>query len=82
MLFLKLISDSGFEGEINNVAVASHQVEVFAKVFKTTVVKFVEEGIEMQQKNLKEIIVSLQRASIFIIAEAFISYSVLLFCQP
>lgn len=55
---VKLISDSGYEGEINNVAVASHQVEVFAKVFKTAVIKYIDEGIEQQQKNLKEIVVS------------------------
>lgn len=40
------------------MAVASQQVEVFSKVLKTSIVKFVEEGIELQDKNLKEIVVS------------------------
>jgi hypothetical protein len=39
------------------VAVASQQVEVFSKVLKTSIGKFVQEGVEMQHKNLKEIIV-------------------------
>ena len=42
-----------------SVAVASQQVEVFAKVFKTSITKFVQDGVEMQQKNLNEIIVSI-----------------------
>ena len=59
MLF-KLISDSGYEREINSVAVASQQVEVFSKVFKTTITKLIEEGIQHEEKNMKEIIVSLR----------------------
>jgi hypothetical protein len=39
------------------VAVASQQVEVFSKVLKTSITKYVEEGIESKSKNLKEIIV-------------------------
>jgi len=53
---IKLISDSGYEGEITNVAVASQQLEVFSKVIKTSISKLVEEGIENKQQNLKEII--------------------------
>lgn len=52
-----MVSDSGFEKEINSVAVASQQVEVFSKVLKTLIVKFIEDGIELQDKNLEEIIV-------------------------
>lgn len=53
---IKLVSDSGYESEINSVAVASQQVEVFSKVLKTSTGKFAQEGIEKQQKNLNEII--------------------------
>lgn len=38
-----------------SVAVASQQVEVFSKVFKTSISKFVQDGVENQQKNLEEI---------------------------
>ena len=53
----KLISDSGYENEISSVAVASQQVEVFSKVFKTSTAKFVKDGIEKQHSNLNNIIV-------------------------
>ncbi len=36
---------------------ASQQVEVYSKVLKTTISKYLEEGIEDMQKNLKDIIV-------------------------
>ena len=54
---IKLISDMGYEREITSVAVASQQVEVFSKVFKTSIAKLVQEPIESQQKNLHDIIV-------------------------
>lgn len=41
------------------MAVASQQVEVFSKVFKTSIVKFIEDGIELQDNNLDEIIVTI-----------------------
>ena len=41
-----------------SVTVASQQVEVFSKVFKTAISKFVQDGVEMQQANLDEINVS------------------------
>lgn len=47
-----------YVGEINSVVVASQQVEVFSKVFKTSITKFIKEGIELQPKNLKDIIVT------------------------
>lgn len=47
-----------------SVAVASQQVEVFSKVFKTSISKFVQDGVEMQQKNLDEIIVSPRNESV------------------
>ncbi|CAF1011756.1 unnamed protein product [Brachionus calyciflorus] len=53
---IKLISDSGYEKEINSVAVASQQVEVYSKVLKSSLVTFVKEGIELQDKNLQDII--------------------------
>lgn len=53
---IKLISDSGYENEISSVAVASQQVEVFSKVFKTSTAKFVKDGIEKQHSNLNNII--------------------------
>jgi negative elongation factor C/D len=53
----KLISDSGYEKEITSVAVASQQVEVYSKVLKTAICKYLEEGVEDMQKNLKDIIV-------------------------
>lgn len=62
---LKLISDSGYEKEINSVAVASQQVEVFSKVLKTSITKLLEEGVEHEEKNLKEIIVSLHDLILF-----------------
>lgn len=49
----------GYEHEITSVAVASQQVEVFSKVLKTSIIKFIENGVENKEKNLKEIIVSL-----------------------
>lgn len=55
---IKLISDSGYEKEMMkdmSVTVASQQVEVFSKVFKTAISKFVQDGVEMQQANLDEI---------------------------
>jgi hypothetical protein len=54
-----LISDSGYESEITSVAVASQQVEVFSKVLKTSIGKFVKHGIEKQHNNLNEIIVTI-----------------------
>jgi hypothetical protein len=42
-----------------SVTVASQQVEVFAKVFKTSITKFVQDGVEMQLINLNEIIVNI-----------------------
>lgn len=50
-----------------SVAVASQQVEVFSKVFKTSISKFVQDGVEMQQKNLDEIIVSPRNESVNIL---------------
>ena len=57
LIINQLISDTGYESEINSVAVASQQVEVFSKVIKTSIGKFVQDGIENQHKNLKDIIV-------------------------
>lgn len=59
-IWLKLISDSGYESEITSVPVAAQQVEVFSKVLKTSIGKFVKDGIEKQSENLNEIIVSNQ----------------------
>jgi len=56
-LSFKLICDSGYEREINSVAVAAQQVEVFSKVIKSSIKKFLEEGVANQERNLKEIIV-------------------------
>jgi negative elongation factor C/D len=51
---IKLISDSGFENEITSVAVASQQVEVYSKVLKTVITKYIK---ECDSKSLEDIIV-------------------------
>lgn len=41
---IKSISDAGFQGEITSVTTASQQIEVFSRVFKTTVTALLEGG--------------------------------------
>jgi len=41
---IKSISDAGFQGEITSVTTASQQIEVFSRVFKTTVMALLDGG--------------------------------------
>jgi hypothetical protein len=51
-----------------SVTVASQQVEVFSKVFKTAISKFVQDGVEMQEANLDEINASVIIFSHFVLS--------------
>lgn len=51
---IKLISDAGYQGEITSISTASQQLEVFARVMKTSVNNFLTGGEENIEKNLAE----------------------------
>lgn len=55
---IKLISDAGYQGEITSISTASQQLEVFARVMKTSVNNFLTGGETQIEKNLKEFTVS------------------------
>lgn len=40
ILLMKLISDAGFQSEITSISTAAQQIEVFSRVLKTSIVKF------------------------------------------
>lgn len=40
ILLIKLISDAGFQSEITSISTAAQQIEVFSRVLKTSIVKF------------------------------------------
>ncbi|XP_002739542.1 negative elongation factor D [Saccoglossus kowalevskii] len=50
---IKIISDAGYQGEIANISTACHQVEIFSRVLRTSVVKLLE-GAEEFDKQLPE----------------------------
>ncbi|KAG9509055.1 Negative elongation factor D, partial [Fragariocoptes setiger] len=51
---IKLISDAGFQGEITSISTASQQLEVFARILKTSIVSILEGNEEDVEKNLNE----------------------------
>ncbi|KAI1292084.1 Negative elongation factor D [Halotydeus destructor] len=51
---IKLISDAGFQGEITSISTASQQLEVFARVMKTSVNNFLVGNEKDMEKNLSE----------------------------
>jgi len=55
---LQLISDAGYQGEITSISTASQQLEVFARVMKTSVNNFLTGGEQDMSKNLVEFTVS------------------------
>ncbi|CAD5206638.1 unnamed protein product [Bursaphelenchus okinawaensis] len=60
-LAVKIISDAGFQNEINNVCTAANQVEIFSKVFATCVLQLVKafqvgENTQEFQKALDELL--------------------------
>ncbi len=57
-IFLQLISDAGFHGEITSVSTACHQIEVFSRVLRTSITSLLEGGEEALEKNLSEFSVS------------------------
>lgn len=45
---IKLISDAGFQSEITSISTAAQQIEVFSRVLKTTITKFLTNPDEVQ----------------------------------
>lgn len=58
-LFLQLISDAGYQGEITSVSTACQQLEVFSRVLRTSLATILDGGEENLEKNLPEFAVSL-----------------------
>lgn len=51
---IKLISDAGFQGEITSISTASQQLEVFARILKTSVNNFLSCTEEDSKKQIEE----------------------------
>ena len=51
---IKLISDAGFQGEITSISTAAQQIEVFSRIFKTSVVTFLASEEDQLGKNMTE----------------------------
>ena len=43
IFFLQLISDAGYQAEIGAMSSACNQIEVFSKVLKTSIIKYLTE---------------------------------------
>ena len=54
---IKLISDAGFQSEITSISTAAQQIEVFSRVLKTSIMKFLTHP-EDTQKCIEECAVS------------------------
>lgn len=54
---IKLISDAGFQSEITSISTAAQQIEVFSRVLKTSIIKFLTTP-EDKQKCIEECAVS------------------------
>lgn len=54
---IKLISDAGFQSEITSISTAAQQIEVFSRVLKTSITKFLTNP-EDKQKGIEECAVS------------------------
>lgn len=50
---IKLISDAGFQSEITSISTAAQQIEVFSRVLKTTITKFLTNPDEVQSTILE-----------------------------
>lgn len=54
---IKLISDAGFQSEITSISTAAQQIEVFSRVLKTTISKFLTQP-DVLQSTISECAVS------------------------
>lgn len=54
---IKLISDAGFQSEITSISTAAQQIEVFSRVLKTAITKFLSSPDDVQ-KCIEECAVS------------------------
>lgn len=50
-IFLQLISDAGFQGEITSISTAAQQIEVFSRVLKTAISGFLQNTEEWQNST-------------------------------
>lgn len=50
---IKLISDAGFQSEITSISTAAQQIEVFSRVLKTTITKFLSNPEEAHNSILE-----------------------------
>lgn len=46
---IKLISDAGFQSEITSISTAAQQIEVFSRVLKTAITKFLSSPDDVQK---------------------------------
>jgi hypothetical protein len=53
VIFLQLISDAGFQGEITSISTAAQQIEVFSRVLKTTISSFLQNSEDWQNSILE-----------------------------
>ncbi|XP_065840924.1 negative elongation factor D-like [Oscarella lobularis] len=51
---IKLISDAGYQSEITSGATASHQIDVFTRLLKTSIAKFLEGGESVIESHIAE----------------------------
>lgn len=54
---IKLISDAGFQSEITSISTAAQQIEVYSRVLKTSIIKFLTNPDDVQ-KSIEECAVS------------------------
>lgn len=55
---IKLISDAGYQSEITSISTAAQQIEVFSRVLKTSIAKFLTNADD-RQKTIQELAVSI-----------------------
>lgn len=58
-VYVQLISDAGYQGEITSVSTACQQLEVFSRVLRTSLATLLDGGEENLEKNLPEFAVRL-----------------------
>lgn len=70
---IKLISDAGFQSEITSISTAAQQIEVYSRVLKTAITKFLTNPDDVQ-KSIEECAVSKQKIieKIFFIKRTFV----------
>lgn len=54
---IKLISDAGYQSEITSISTAAQQIEVYSRVLKNSIIKFITNPDDVQ-KNIEECAVS------------------------